>query len=341
MSNNTYRAFQVTAPGKLELVEKELQEPQAGQVRLRVEACGVCHSDAATVYSAFPGIVYPRVPGHEVVGRIDALGSGVVGWKVGDRVGVGFLAGHCGSCSSCRRGDFVNCARQGFSGVHSDGGYAEVMLAQASGLVSVPDALGSVEAAPLLCAGITTFKALRNSSARAGDLVAIQGVGGLGHLGIQFAKHMGFRVVAVARGDDKRELSQKLGAHVYLDATKQDAASELQKLGGARLIVATAANSQAMSGLVGGLAPRGELVAAGIGGNEPIALDPTQMLFGERRVAGTLTGSPQDNEDTLAFSLLQGIRAMIETVPLASAPAAFERMMSNQARFRMVLSVAG
>jgi D-arabinose 1-dehydrogenase-like Zn-dependent alcohol dehydrogenase len=337
--NTTYKAIQVTAPGRLELVQRPIPEPGPGQARIRVEACGVCHTDAATVEGAFPGLVLPRVPGHEVIGRIEALGSGVAGWTIGQRVGVGFLGGYCTVCEACNRGDFTHCRQQPFLGVHVDGGYAEVMIAQVHGLVRIPEDLTSVEAAPLLCAGVTTFKALRNSKARAGDLVAIQGVGGLGHLAIQFARQMGFRVAAIARGPGKEALARTLGADRFIDSTAEEPGAALQALGGARLIVATAANSSSMSPLIRGLAPHGEMVVAGVGGDEPIALSPVEMLFGERTVSGTLTGSPADSEDTLAFSVLRGIRARIETVPLAEAARAYRRMMDNEARFRMVLTM--
>ncbi len=338
--SNTYLAAQVSAPGRIELVQREVPEPGALQVRIRVEACGICRTDALTVEGGFPGIAYPRVPGHEVVGRIDAVGNAVQSWKVGQRVGVGFMGGQCNECASCRRGDFVNCQRQAMSGISSDGGYSEVMLAQANGLVAIPDGLSSVDAAPLLCAGLTTFAALRKTKARAGDLVAVYGIGGLGHLGIQFAKSMGFRVVAIARGSEKRELAEQLGAHHYIDSTASDPAQELQALGGARLILATAANSSALSPLIAGLAARGEMIVAGAGGPEPIALNPALMLFGERTVSGTMTGSTSDNEDTVAFSVLQGIRARIETAPLADAARAYQRMMNNEPRFRLVLTMS-
>jgi D-arabinose 1-dehydrogenase-like Zn-dependent alcohol dehydrogenase len=273
-----------------------------------------------------------------VVGRIDAVGAGVTEWTVGQRVGVGFLGGHCHVCPPCRRGDFLNCQRQPMTGVHVDGGYAEVVVAQASALVAIPDELSAVEAAPLLCAGITTFNALRKSTARAGDLVAIQGVGGLGHLGIQYARRMGFRVAAIARGDGKRELASQLGAHHYIDSTAQDAAAALKALGGARVIVATAASTGSMSSLVGGLAERGELVVAGVGGDAPIAIPGAPLLFGQLRVSGTLTGLPIEVEDALAFSTLQGVRAVTETAPLSDAARAYQRMVSNQARFRIVLT---
>jgi propanol-preferring alcohol dehydrogenase len=335
--SRTYRAVQVTQPGKLEVVERAMVEPAFGQVRIRVEACGVCHTDALTVEGGFPGLTYPRVPGHEVIGKIEAIASGVQGWKEGQRVGVGYMGGHCGYCENCRRGDFVNCQHQPISGTSTDGGYAEMMIAQASGLVAIPDDLLSTEAAPLLCAGLTTFNGLRNSKARPGELVAIQGVGGLGHLGIQFARRMGFQVAAIARGPEKESLARKLGAHHYIDSNAQDPVAALQTLGGARLILATAADSKSMSPLLGGLAPRGQLIVAGAGGNEPIEVDPVPLLFGMRSIAGTMTGSSIDAEDTLSFSSLQGIRPMIETVPLANAAEAYGRMMRNEARFRIVL----
>lgn len=334
---NTYKAVQVTAPGTLELVELPLQQPGPGQVRLRVDACGICNSDGLTLGGQFPGLALPRVPGHEVIGTIDALGEGVQDRKVRDRVGVGFLGAYCGTCNSCRRGDFVNCQQQPMFGIHLDGGYAESMIAPTRALVAVPPELKSAEAAPLLCAGVTTFSALRKSRARAGDLVAIQGIGGLGHLAIQFARYMGFRVVAIARGTSKKDLALTLGAHHYIDSTNHNAAQELQHLGGARVIVATAANSGSMSPLVPGLAPHGQMIVVGAGGDDPVALSPIDLLFGERGVQGTMTGSVPDTEDTLAFSVLQNIRPMIESFPLERAEQAFRRMMSNEARFRVVL----
>ena len=334
--NPTYRAVQVTEPGKFELVSRPVPETPAGKVRLRVAACGICHTDGGTVYNAFPGLTLPRVPGHEVVGRIDALGVGVSGWKIGQRVGVGFLGGHCGVCQSCRRGDFVTCTNQPISGVHYDGGYAEVMLAIPSGLAAIPDDLSSADAAPLLCAGLTTYNALRRSPATTGDLVAVQGVGGLGHLGVQFAAHMGFRVAAIARGADKAALAKQLGVHHYIDSKAGDPAAALQALGGAQVILATASDSKSMSALVDGLAPRGRMIVVGAG-SDPIEVSPFQLLFGSRSVEGALTGSAIDNEDTLAFSVLQNIRPMIETVPLEKAPEAFAKMERNEARFRMVI----
>jgi len=283
-----------------------------------------------------PGLAFPRVPGHEVVGKIDALGGGVKGWKIGQRVGVGFLGGHCGVCASCRRGDFVNCTDQPVSGVHYDGGYAESMLAMPSGLVSIPDELGSADAAPLLCAGLTTYNALRHSSAEPGDLVAVQGIGGLGHLGVQFAARMGFRVAAIARGSEKEPLAKQLGAHHYIDSKASDPAAALQALGGAKVIVATASDSPSMSALIGGLAPRGRMIVAGAGSSR-IEVSPMHLLFGSRGIEGTLTGSAIDNEDTLAFSVLQKIKPMIETVPLEKTAEGYQRMLSNKARFRMVI----
>src|SRR2546426_4527596 len=260
---STYRAVQVTSPGKFELVNRPLLDPPAGKVRIRVEACGICHSDSVTVEELVPVITYPRVPGHEVVGKIDAIGEGVTGWRIGQRVGVGYLGGHCGVCIYCRRGDFVNCANQPWSGAHFDGGYAESMIAIPSGLVSIPDGLDAVDAAPLLCAGLTTFNALRRSSAEPGDLVAVLGIGGLGHLGVQFAVHMGFRVAAIARGAEKEPLAKQLGAHHYIDSKAGDPAAALQALGGAKVILATASDSKSMSELVGGLLPRGKMIVAG------------------------------------------------------------------------------
>jgi D-arabinose 1-dehydrogenase-like Zn-dependent alcohol dehydrogenase len=336
--STTYKAVEVARPGVFHLTQRPLTEPPAGQVRIRVEACGICHSDSATVDAVFPGITFPRVPGHEVVGKIDALGQGVSGWKIGQRVGVGFLGGHCGQCPSCRRGGFVNCTNQPVSGVHFDGGYAEVMMAFPNGLVAIPDGLSSIDAAPLLCAGLTTFNALRRSSAKPGELVAILGIGGLGHLAIQFAAHMGFRVVAIARGGEKEPLARKLGAHHYIDSSSGDPAAALKALGGAQLILATASDSKAMSAIMGGLATRGRMIVVGAG-TEAIQVSPFQLLFNSVGVEGALTGSPIDNEDTLGFSLLKGIKPMIETVPLEKAEEGYRKMLTNKARFRMVLTM--
>jgi alcohol dehydrogenase, propanol-preferring len=332
---DTYRAAEVYEPGKLRLVERKVSEPGADQVRIRVEACGICHTDAATVMGVYPGLTLPRVPGHEVVGRIEALGSGVSKWRVGQRVGVGLIAGEDGTCEPCRRGDIVNCQNPVTSGVTMDGGYAEVMIAEARGISSVPDELTSAEAAPLLCAGITTYNALRNAGLRAGDLVAVQGIGGLGHLGVQFARHMGFRTVAIGRGRDKEKLAKDLGAHVYIDASAADAAAVLQRMGGARAILATGTSGGAMGALVPGLAARGKLIVVGVP-QDQIQLNAFPLVFGGRLIYGSLTGTPIDGEDTLAFSVLENIRPMIETFPLEQAADAYARMIQGKARFRLV-----
>jgi D-arabinose 1-dehydrogenase-like Zn-dependent alcohol dehydrogenase len=289
-----------------------------------------------TVTGTYPGLTLPRVPGHEVIGRVEALGSGVSKWKIGQRVGVGLIAGEDGVCESCRRGDPVNCQNPVTSGVTLDGGYAEVMIAEARGIASIPDELSSAEAAPLLCAGVTTYNALRNAGLRAGDLVAVQGIGGLGHLGVQFARHMGFRTVAIGRGRDKEKLAQDLGAHAYIDATVEDGAAALQRMGGARAILATGTSGAAIGPLVSGLATRGKLIVVGAPA-DPIQLNALSLLFGGRSVYGSLTGTPIDSEDTLAFSVLANIRPMIETVPLEQAADAYARMMQGKARFRIVL----
>lgn len=334
----TYRAVEVSAPGTLQVVERALVEPGAGQVRIRVDACGVCHTDAATVTGAYPGLTLPRVPGHEVVGRIDAMGSGVSRWTLGQRVGIGYFGGEDGVCEPCRRGDMVNCRNPVIPGITTDGGYAEVMIAESRGLAAIPDDLTSVEAAPLLCAGITTYNALRNAGLRGGDLVAVQGIGGLGHLGIQFARHMGFRTVAVGRGREKEPLAKDLGAHVYLDTAVADAAATLQRLGGARAILATGTSGEAMGSLASGLAARGKFIVVGVP-RDQIQLSAALLVFGGRSVYGALTGTPIDNEDTLAFSVLENIRPMIETVPFERAADAYTRMMQGKARFRMVLTM--
>jgi D-arabinose 1-dehydrogenase-like Zn-dependent alcohol dehydrogenase len=332
----TYTAVEVSAPGVLRVVERRVSEPGPGQVRIRVEACGICHTDAATITGVYPGLKLPRIPGHEVVGRIEALGAGVSRWKIGQRVGVGLIGGEDGVCEPCRRGDIVNCQNPVVLGVTVDGGYAEVMIAEARGLSSIPEELSSVEAAPLLCAGITTYNALRNAGLRGGDLVAVQGVGGLGHLGIQFARHMGFHTVAIGRGREKEKLAKGLGAHVYIDAAVDDAAAVLQRMGGARAILATATSGDAMGPLVSGLAARGKLIVVGVPG-DPIQLNAFPLVFGGRSIYGSLTGTPIDSEDALAFSVLENIRPMIETLPLEQAADAYARMMQGKARFRMVL----
>jgi len=331
----TYTAVEVSAPNELRVVERRVAEPSPGQVRIRVEACGVCHSDSATVEGLFP-IDWPRVPGHEAVGRIDALGPGVQGWAVGQRVGVGFLGGSCGYCEFCRNGDLVNCRNQEFTGVHSDGGYAEVMIAKATGLMRVPDDLSSAGAAPLLCAGLTTFSALRNAPAKAGELVAVLGIGGLGHLGVQYARHMGFEVAAIGRGTGSAELAKKLGAHHYIDSAASDPAAALQALGGAKVILITASGGKTLAATFKGLRPGGVSIDLGVG-PEPIEITSMDLIFGERKVAGSLTGNPATGDATLRFSALSGVSAMIETVPLEQAAEAYARMMEGKARFRIVL----
>jgi len=336
MTRSTYKAVEVSAPGSLRVVERPISDPGPGQVRIRVEACGICHTDAATVTGTYPGLKLPRVPGHEVVGRIDALGSGVSRWKVGQRVGVGLIGGEDGVCEPCRRGDLVNCQNPVTLGVTVDGGYAEVMIAEARGIAAIPDELTPAEAAPLLCAGITTYNALRNAGLRGGDLVAVQGIGGLGHLGVQFARRMGFHTVAIGRGREKEKLAKDLGAHVYVDAAAGDAAAELQRMGGARAILATGTSGEAMGPLVAGLAARGKFMVVGVP-QDQIQLSAFPLVFGGRSIYGSLTGTPIDGEDTLAFSVLENIRPMIETFPLEQAPDAYARMMQGKARFRMVL----
>src|ERR1700685_4180548 len=333
----TYRAVQAVAPGKLELVQKPFTEPPPGHVRIRVEACGVCHSDSATVEGILP-IQWPRVPGHEAVGRIDATGQGVEGWKAGQRVGVGFLGGNCGYCAYCRDGDLVNCINQGYTGVQHDGGYAEVMIVKASGLIAVPDDLSSVNAAPLLCAGLTTFSALRNSPARAGDLVAVFGVGGLGHLGVQYARRMGFEVIAIDRGNDRAELSKKLGGHHYIDSSATDIAKALQALGGAQVVLATDSGGTAVAAALGGVRRGGVVISLGAT-DEPIELSAFDLLFRQLGVDGALTGTSKAGDATLRFSAMSKVAAMIETMPLEKAAEAYAKMMSGKARFRMVLTM--
>jgi D-arabinose 1-dehydrogenase-like Zn-dependent alcohol dehydrogenase len=333
----TYKAVEVTAPGNLRIVERPIPEPDKGQVLIRVEACGICHTDSLTVEGQFPGLSFPRVPGHEVAGRIEAVGSGASAWSAGQRVGVGFFGGYDGHCELCRRGDFINCKNLTVSGISVDGGYAEMMLADANAVVSLPDSLKAVDAGPLLCAGVTTYNALRNAPLRSGDLVAVQGVGGLGHLGIQFARRMGFRTVAIARGIEKEKLARELGASSYINAETEDPAAALQSMGGAKVILATAASSLSMGPLIAGLAPRGRLVVVGASA-EPIQVDAVQLLFGARSIEGSLTGTAIDIEDTLAFSVAQNVRPIIEMVPLEHAAEAYARMMRNEARFRIVLT---
>ena len=328
----------IRANGPLEMVERDIPEPGAGQVRIKVEACGICHSDAMTKEGLWPGIAYPRVPGHEVAGVIDALGAGVTGWSEGQRVGIGWHGGHCGYCDSCRRGDFVTCqVAPQVPGIAYDGGYAEYMIAPAGALASIPEGLSAVEAGPLMCAGVTTFNPLRNSGALPGDLVAILGIGGLGHLGVQFAAKMGFRTVAIARGMDKEPLARKLGAAFYIDSKAQDPAAELQKLGGAKVVLATVTNGDAMSATLGGLGVNGKLVVLGAAA-EPLQVPGIPLLLGRRSILGWPSGNSIDSQDTLAFSALSGVRAMTEVFPLERAAEAYEHMMSGKARFRAVLT---
>jgi D-arabinose 1-dehydrogenase-like Zn-dependent alcohol dehydrogenase len=326
------------AKGPFELVEREIPEPGAGQVRIKVQACGVCHSDVYTKEGLFPGIDYPRVPGHEVAGIVDALGAGVAGWRVGERAGVGWHGGHCGYCDSCRRGDFVACliARQ-VTGINFDGGYADFLVAPSGALAHIPDEISPVDAAPLMCAGVTTFNSLRNSGTRPGDLVAVLGVGGLGHLGVQFAAKMGFKTVAIARGKDKGDLAKKLGAHHYIDSQTQDPAVELTRLGGARLILSTVTSGKAVNAVLGGLGLNGKLLVLGAA-DEPLQVPAALLIGGRRSVQGWPSGSSIDSQDTLGFAAVQGVRPMTEIFPLERAQQAYERMMSGQARFRVVLS---
>lgn len=332
------RAVQIPSPNApFELVERDIPTPGAREVRIKVQACGICHSDSFTKLGAFPGIQYPRVPGHEVVGVVDATGADVPGWKSGNRVGVGWHGGHCGHCASCRKGDFITCSNGKVPGIAYDGGYADYMIAPFEALAAIPDELSSAEAAPLLCAGITTFNALRHSGAGSGDLVAVLGVGGLGHLGVQFAAKMGCHTVAVARGTDKEPLARKLGAQDYIDSTTQNVAAELTKLGGARVILATVTDSKSMSNAVGGLSIDGKLLVVGAS-MQPIEVPPLALIPGRRSIAGWPSGTSSDSEDTLDFSVLSNIRPMIETYPLERASEGYERMMSGNARFRVVLT---
>jgi D-arabinose 1-dehydrogenase-like Zn-dependent alcohol dehydrogenase len=334
------RVVQVNRPnGPFEIVEREIPEPGAGSVRIKIKACGICHSDSLTKEGTWPGLQYPRVPGHEIAGVIDAAGAGVAGWTKGQHVGVGWHGGHCGYCDSCRRGDFVTCqiAPQ-VPGIAYDGGYAEYMIAPAGALALIPEGLSAVDAGPLMCAGVTTFNSLRNSGARPGDLVAILGVGGLGHLGIQFAAKMGFRTVAIARGMDKEPLARKLGAWSYIDSKAQDPAAELLKLGGAKVILATVTSGEAMSATLGGLDVNGKLIILGAAA-EPLQVPGIPLILGRRSIVGWPSGSSIDSQDTLSFSILSGVRAMSEVFPLERAAEAYELMMSGKARFRAVLTV--
>ena len=337
MDDMKMRAVQVPHPnGPFEIVEREIPEPTSGSVRIKVQACGICHSDLLTKVGAFPGIAYPRVPGHEVAGMIDAVGPNVAGWSAGERVGVGWHGGNCGACNACRAGELFACSSSGVTGIHQDGGYADYMIASASALARIPDALPVVEAAPLLCAGLTTYNALRHSDARPGDVVAILGLGGLGHLGVQFAVKMGFKTVAIARGEDKGPLARRLGASHYIDSRAQDAAAELTKLGGASVILSTVTNGEAMSAVQGGLAVNGTLML--LGAAERMEISPLVLLGGRRSIKGWYSGTAIDSEATLSFGVLTGVRSMNESFPLERAAEAFDRMMSGKARFRVVLT---
>ncbi|ENE2732121.1 alcohol dehydrogenase catalytic domain-containing protein [Stenotrophomonas maltophilia] len=336
----TYRAMQVTTPGTLEMVERPVPSPGVGEVLIAVEACGVCGADTSDIEGADPTLQPPRVPGHEVVGRIVALGEHVPTiWKVGQRVGVGRLGGPCGQCEQCRRGNFQLCLDQPFVGATCDGGYAEMMIARGSGLVSIPEELNSEEAAPILCAGVATFNALKRSGAQAGDTVVVLGIGGLGHMALQYARKMGFRVVAVGRGEDIRKDALELGAHRYIDSSSEDAAAALREMGGAAAIITTIGNPQTVSALMQGLAPTGRLVVLGAG-KDPLPVSAGHLVVGERSVLGSITGSPFDNERTLDFSVLAGVRPMIEVLPMAQANEAYQRMKSGDVKFRMVLKMA-
>jgi D-arabinose 1-dehydrogenase-like Zn-dependent alcohol dehydrogenase len=327
-----------SAGADFQIVEREIPTPDAGHVRIKVQACGVCHSDVLTKDGALPGIQYPRVPGHEVVGIIDELGAGVSEWTMGQRVGVGWHGGHDGTCTACRRGDFGNCVNMKIAGISYDGGYQQYMVAPVEALAAVPESLSDVDAAPLLCAGITTFNALRHSGAFPGDLVAVQGIGGLGHLGIQFANKFGYKVAAIGRGSENAALAKKLGASVYIDSKATKAAEELQKLGGAKVILATAPSSKAMSELIDGLGANGKLLVVGAA-PDPIEVTPIQLIFGSRTIQGWASGTPTDAEDTLRFAELTGVRPMIETYPLEKAAEAYARMLSGDAQFRVVLTM--
>ena len=332
------RSVQVSkANGPFEIVERDIPEPGARQVRIKVQACGVCHSDSFTKEGLFPGIQYPRVPGHEIAGVIDKVGKDVTQWEPGQRVAVGWHGGHCGHCESCRRGDFVTCKFAQVPGISYDGGYADYMIAPIEALALIPEQLSAIEAAPLMCAGITTYNALRNSGARAGDVVAILGIGGLGHLGVQFAAKMGFRTIAIARGKDEEELVKKLGARQYIDNRSQNAVEELNKLGGAKVILATVPSGKAMSEILGGLAVNGKLVIIGAS-DEPIQVPSFLFISGRRSSIGWPAGTSIDSQDTLSFSVLSGVRSMNEVFPLEKAPEAYEQMMSGKARFRAVLT---
>jgi D-arabinose 1-dehydrogenase-like Zn-dependent alcohol dehydrogenase len=335
------KAAQISkAGGDWELVERELPEPRTGEVRVKVDACGVCHSDTLVKEGHWPGLQYPRVPGHEVAGRIDALGDNVNAWQKDQRVGVGWHGGHCFVCEQCRRGDFAMCINRKVTGIDFDGGYAEYMIAPASALAAIPDEVPAEEAGPFMCAGVTVFNALRNSGARAGDVVAVHGIGGLGHLGVQYARQMGFQTVAINRGNDKESLARQLGAHHYIDATATDVVAELQKLGGANVILATAPNAQAISALVDGLAPSGKLLVPAAPA-EPLTISVFSLIMRRSSVAGWYSGMARDSQDTMEFSALTGVHPMIEKYPLERVAEAYEQMHSGNVRFRVVLTMGG
>src|SRR2546421_7194929 len=337
--NRKMKAAQISKPaGDWELVERDIPEPGPRQVRVKVEACGICHSDVLVKDSLWPGIQYPRVPGHEIAGRIDAVGSDVPQWTKGQRVGVGWHGGHCFVCEQCRSGDFAMCVKRKITGIDFDGGYAEYMIAPAAALAAIPDELPAEEAGPFMCAGVTVYNALRNSGARGGDVVVVHGIGGLGHLGVQYARQMGFKTVALGRGKDKEPLAKKLGAHRYIDSDADDAVAELQKLGGARVILATAPNAKAISTLVDGLSTDGKLLVPAAP-NEPLAVSMMPLIAGRRSVAGWYSGTAKDSQDTLEFSALTGVHPMIEKYPLSRVAEAYERMHSAKVRFRVVLTM--
>ena len=339
--NSKMKAAQISKPGgDWELIERDVPDPGAGQARVKVEACGICHSDSLVKEGLWPGLQYPRVPGHEIAGRIDAVGENVTTWTKGQRVGVGWHGGHCFVCEQCRRGDFAMCVNRKVTGIDFDGGYGEYMIAPVTALAAIPDELPAEEAGPFMCAGVTVFNALRNSGARAGDVVAVHGIGGLGHLGVQYARQMGFETVAINRGNDKEPLARQLGAHHYIDATAQDVVSELQKLGGAKVILATAPNAQAISVLVDGLAPSGKLLVPAAPA-EPLTINVFSLITKRSSVAGWYSGTARDSQDTLEFSLLSGVHPMIEKYPLDRVAEAYEQMHSGKVRFRVVLTFNG
>jgi D-arabinose 1-dehydrogenase-like Zn-dependent alcohol dehydrogenase len=335
----TMKVAQVSKPGAdFQIVEREIPTPAAGQVRIQVKACGVCHSDVLTKEGMWPGLTYPRIPGHEVAGVVDEVGPGVTAWQKGQRVGVGWHGGQDNTCRECRRGDFKNCRNLQVTGIHYDGGYQQYMLAPIEALAAIPEGLSDAEAAPLLCAGITTHNSLRHSGALPGDLVAVQGIGGLGHLGIQFANKFGYHVVAIGRGPENAALAKKLGAYAYIDSQASKPAEELQKMGGARVILATAPSSKAMSELIDGLGPNGKFLVVGAT-SDPIEVTPIQLINGSKAIQGWASGTPADSEDTLRFAALTGVRPMIETFPLEKAGEAYVRMLSGKAQFRVVITM--